>query len=820
MTDIKNQFNDSTFTNTVFQYGEKQIKKNLGQRPFHTDVFLGRDTDLGNVEKEFESKYNLLLLVNGEGGIGKTTLAARYYRDHTDQYTHLAWVYAETSLEQALLSLAPDLGLKFENENTEERLQLLFDVLHQLNKPSLLVIDNANEPTQLENLYRLLHTLDNFHLLITTRVTGCEQIKTYKIETLSDDDAKALFVHYYPKHQAEDDGLLKELLIAIGKNTLVIELLAKHLNACNQYKIHYPLQNLVDDLKTKGIFAIEGKEVDTDYQAKGTSLRKEKPEAILAAMYDLTGLTDAERKLLSVFSVLPAENIPFAQLETLLPKFTELEETLHALSQKGWLDCRQEEEPSFKTSPVIQETVKTKNNEIDKDCAELVSSLIDKLDYDPGTGHLVNTPNYNEALVYVSYAISITGCNEIQSYNSFVLLERLGSYYQTTGDLEKALQYFEERARLEKELYETDKKNVRFKNGLAISYEKLGVTHASLGDLDKALQHFEDETILFKELYEADKKNVEFKNGLAISYSKLGDTHTSLGDLDKALQYFEERARLGKELYETDKKNVGFKNGLAISYSTLGDTHASLGDLDKALQNFVKYNQLKKELYAAYPQNVGFKNGLAISYSKLGDTNTSLGDLGKAIHYFEDDLKLTKELYEAYPQNVGFKNGLAISYSKLGDTYASLSDLDKALHYFEDETILFKELYAAYPQNVGFKNGLAISYSKLGDTHASLGDLDKALQYFDDDLKLTKELFEAYPQDVGFKNGLAISYYKLGVFHRNQRKDAETAKTYFLQAEQLWSELVATSPNHAEFKKNLKQVKKVLASLNGKRKKR
>jgi len=36
----------------------------------------------------------LLLLVNGEGGIGKTTFASRYYHQYADEYAHVGWVFA------------------------------------------------------------------------------------------------------------------------------------------------------------------------------------------------------------------------------------------------------------------------------------------------------------------------------------------------------------------------------------------------------------------------------------------------------------------------------------------------------------------------------------------------------------------------------------------------------------------------------------------------------------------------------------------------------------------------------------------------------
>jgi hypothetical protein len=76
---IKNQFIQSTLNNPIFNFGDKAIPKILSTSlPFLPEFFLGRDADLEAVHDKLFSGENLLLLINGEGGIGKTTFAAKY----------------------------------------------------------------------------------------------------------------------------------------------------------------------------------------------------------------------------------------------------------------------------------------------------------------------------------------------------------------------------------------------------------------------------------------------------------------------------------------------------------------------------------------------------------------------------------------------------------------------------------------------------------------------------------------------------------------------------------------------------------------------
>jgi tetratricopeptide (TPR) repeat protein len=855
---IKNQFNGSILINPVFKSGDHKIPKFIGIPVFLSDVFIGRVDDLENVHQKLFKDDNLLLLVNGEGGIGKTALAAHYYNKYADQYSHLAWIFAEKSLLDALLTLALPLGVCFPDQSSEdERLDLLLQTMRQLRKPCLLVIDNANDLAELEKYYKALHSCPNFHLLLTTRITEFEQAATYPIEALPDTNAMGLFKKYYQEHLESEDELLRNFLVAVGKNTLIIELLAKNLHNFNQLETCYSLGNLLEDLNKKGLFGVSGKIVSTNWHAKDNFLRKEKPEDIISALYDLSNLEIEERKLLSVFAVLPAENISYTQLKILLPETEQLDTYLLLLAKKGWLGYSKELK-SFKVSPIVQETTKAKNTELLNDNQQLITSLLNKLEYEPVTGHYINT-TYSEANNFVRYAESILRCKMRVNIYIGMLSARVASYHKTTGNLKKALSFFdydfkivsklcaldpqnislkkdlaisysnlgethfsmgdlkkataffENSLQLSKQLHSDNPENSSFKDGLAISHEKLGRIYTELGDLDYALEFFKNENTIYEELHIEFPHNAYYRNMLAISYEKLGETYTHLGKLDIALAYFEKDFQLTKALHEEFPQNVSFKSGLATSCCKLGETYILLGNLDNALVYFEKDMQFTKQLYVAYPENITFKNALAISYTKLGDTHTALQNIDKALTFYQERSHIGIELYEAYPQNVEFKKGLAISYQNIGNSYAMLEKLDEALTFFQKYLQLIKELYEEWPQNISFKRGLAIANSKVGTTQTSLGNWENALTYFEEDSRLQKELYETWPQNVEFKNGLAISYRNFAIFYRNYLGDQKSANTLLLQAEKLWSELAADFPQYIEFSRNLKQVREDLA---------
>jgi tetratricopeptide (TPR) repeat protein len=734
----------------------------LTTHPHNTTYFIGRENDLAAIERNYQENNRLLVLVNGQGGMGKTTLAAKYWVQHEDRYKHLAWIFADNGIGNALLSLAANLGIKPNpTDDIATQIARIREGINNLEMPCLLVFDNANDKEDLEAYYDTLHKFNkSCHILLTTRVSELGDMLVHPVLPLDKDDAKSLFKKHYPGHSDKEESLLESLLNAVGYNTLVIEVLAKNLAVFNHYDTAYRLETLVADLKNKGLFAIQNKKVGVHYQSD--TLRQETPEKIIEQMYDLSKLGAEEKYLLSNFAVLPAENIPFDLFKDLIKPENpaHFKEALRSLEQKGWIEYQQTNK-DFKISPVIQAIVLKKNPNILADCKSLIAVLKNGLN----NRDVTHKDNFSLASRYVSFGEAVINAIGTADNDLAILCQYIGNFHSDTGNLSLMM----------------------------IAYQKM--------------------VDILSALCAKEPDNQYFKNGLANSYEKLGSAHTALGNLEKALGFYKERNRLGIKLYAAYTDNVDFEKGLAISYQYLGITHTALGNMDKSLGFYEDYYRMIRKLHADNPNNVDFKNGLAISYSKLGETHTALGNLDKALGFYLDYYSTIRKLHADNPNNMDFKNGLAISYSKLGETHTALGNLDKALGFYEEFNRLEKELHADHPNNVSFKNGLAVSYQFLGITLTALGNLDKVLGYYEEFNRLEKELYDDYPNIVEFKNQLAISYSKLGEFSIVNLNDKPKARAYFNQAETLFQELVRDAPQYVEYQRFLEMIQKALKIL-------
>jgi hypothetical protein len=70
--------------------------------PTDASHVVGRDDELAETYQKI-SKNKPTVLVNGIGGIGKTTLALKYMVAYTPQYQHVAWLNAAAGVQSAFI---------------------------------------------------------------------------------------------------------------------------------------------------------------------------------------------------------------------------------------------------------------------------------------------------------------------------------------------------------------------------------------------------------------------------------------------------------------------------------------------------------------------------------------------------------------------------------------------------------------------------------------------------------------------------------------------------------------------------------------------
>ncbi len=544
--------------------------KKIGEVPLFPKVFIGREGKLAKIYRSFFEERQPVLLLCGEGGVGKTTTASRYYHKYEESYTHIIWAVNKNKIEETLLSLATYLQVTLDNQQSQkEQIGELLKIIDRLQKPILLVIDNVDDYDDLMQHHHYLQQTPNIHILITSRFTTFYDFENLNIDRLTPQKAKELFLYYYKQYNSNEEEILLGVLKAIGYNTLSIELLAKNLNRTQI--IGYNLKKLLADLQDRGLLQLSiARKVAHTYH----DLESAKPDKIVKAMYNIAPLSEDELKLLSLFSLLPEMVLTFDNLKEISPLDEEdLQDVLLELNDKAWLEADKE---SFKVNTIIATIVREeKEASLYSNATEMIAKSIEVLYYDKSIGMV---QEYHKALTYVGYAESfLKYLNEIE-YDLILVVDGVGNFHKYYGQLSRVKEYYEKSLAIAEKLTQKDENNAGWQRDLSVSYNNLGDFYKATGALDKAEEQYQKALTIREKLTQKDENNAGWQMDLLKSYGKFGLFYRKQKQEERALNEFMKCVPIMNKILKKFPNNYEWKNiaknvynDISISYENLGD---------------------------------------------------------------------------------------------------------------------------------------------------------------------------------------------------------------------------------------------------------
>lgn len=746
-------------------------------------TFLGRKEELSEVRKRLATG-NTLALINGEGGIGKTTLAVKYWEQYKEQYQHLAWLFCQNNIIDQLVSqLAFPLGIDLKQfNNREEQINALRSEMGNLPKDCLIILDNANEEDHITEFLQEFQGL-GWHILFTSRCQKVVQNEYYinglpaplaqrhfKISFVSvfefekilslfeaynqnnisesnfESEIDALFAKHAPNIARELPNQLSQFLEAVGYNTLVIEIFAKGLAEFSSTGKGFA--DFLKRLEEKGGLKLENDEnnqyafrIFTNYTLN-VKKRGATSDEIIEILYDLSGLKKNEIDRLTGNALLPAENIDLPTLSELFSiDAMDMKAELDNLTRKGWIFTDMK---SYRVSPVVQQIVLKKNEERLWGCGDvLVGSLHYKMQYDGSTIQFKN----------ISY-------NEINSYviRTSFLIDKLYEYVY-----------------MKKDNYDV------FLLKFASLMEKLFNIFDILGrynDKIMIMKKIDNVTLELNKIYPESLIGYKMLQLRTILYSKKEEANNNL---HKAIEYALDAYEMAYASYEYDKNSIDDVISVGVSAERLGVLYREIPDFDNAMLYFKKYYDFSQEMMALLPEDRS-KNNLALANQFIGDVYEKKGDFKNALKYAQEYNRIMKEIYESQPKSSDYKNNYAISYEKMGLAEFNLNNYGRAIEYFEIYLSLEKELQNEYPDYVKFNKGLALAYEKMGILFSKMGKCTEAISYFKNQIDVLEKLIDSNPYEAKLYNYIMKACENIVMNYSVENKHTE-ARINFLKLE-------------------------------------
>ncbi len=343
------------------------------------------------------------------------------------------------------------------------------------------------------------------------------------------------------------------------------------------------------------------------------------------------------------------------------------------------------------------------------------------------------------------------------------ILGELGEVFRHTGELEKAIQVYEQVLRdYGAELNQRPKVQLHIK--LATAWENRSQYEKALAVLQEGREFLGEgaQGRLPAEIM-ADMAMVELRKGDfdsclrlgqqglqvlgsrktcregGLLYNVLGNAYFYRGEPKKAEKFYQKSLGI--------REKLGNQRAVSSSLNNLGNIYFMQGEHSKA----VDYHTRSMEI----SERIGNIMGVSGSHINLGNIYQVGGQPSKALSYFQKSLEIN--------QRVGDKNGQASCMNNIAGIRIDKGDLQGAADLFQSSQEIFRQ--------IGNKFGEAMCYANLGITFFARGKYSQALSFYRKGLKMARLLSNSSLQATSHNN-LGEAYLALGEV-KGARKEIE-----------------------------------------------
>ncbi|MER7706427.1 tetratricopeptide repeat protein [Kitasatospora sp. NPDC097605] len=718
--------------------------------------WLGREDALGRLRAVFEAAPGQpaagSVVVQGLGGVGKSTLALAYAHRHRRDHTVVWWVAAASpaQIEQSLADLALRLApTSVGGASTEERAAwaLLWLRWH----PGwLLVFDNVEDPADLRPF---LGAPDGCVLATSRRSAGWPgSVPALVLDVLDPAEASELLCRHVlgetpptPRQAQEARALAADL----GQLPIALEQAGAYLAQNPTIGIESYRRRLTAKL---------------DKASDGVD-----PERTVARIWRQTIGTLTERdplavSVLSTLAWLAPDSVPVALLAPLADDPDDpddLHEALGTLRAYGMVSLTRDTvgvhrlvQVTLRGRPAPGGTAPAGRREAE----ELLCAAVLPLGEPPRSGrsaawerilpHLValaaTTPEghpdtfpagrYAAAATYLTdrghdaravplLTAALARCEELAGAEHEITLRiraNLARAHHSAGDFERSITILEPMAAQCAQVFgDMHPEALTIDSNLANSYR-------ASGDLPRAVALHEATLARRRRALGDDHPDT------LVSYEELAGTYQAAGDLERAIPLHEATlAQYERRLGPAHPRTLTSRSGLATAL-------LAAGDLDRAIPLYTAVLSQRRQAFGdSDPGTITSRNNLACAYTVAGRPD-------RAAQQLEVVLALSEEVHgEAHPETIAVRANLGCAFRDAGDVSRSVSLLETAAaqsaHLLGD----------THPQTLTTRNGLAQAYQAAGDPVRAIDLYETVLDH------RTRLIGESHPHTLATRSGLA-----------------------------------------------------------------
>jgi tetratricopeptide (TPR) repeat protein len=234
---------------------------------------------------------------------------------------------------------------------------------------------------------------------------------------------------------------------------------------------------------------------------------------------------------------------------------------------------------------------------------------------------------------------------------------------------------------------------------------RIGMIVWSTGSYDLALDYYKRGMKILESTAHPTDEDLENKG---VTLNNISQIYQARGDLDTALRYLEQSLKISEQ--------IGDKSGEGKTLNNISQIYDARGDLDTALRYLEQSLKISEQ--------IGDKAGEGKRLNNISQIYQARGDYDTALRYLEQSLKISEQIGDKYNQGVTLNN--------ISQIYDARGDYDTALRYLE-QSLKIRE-------QIGDKSGEGVTLTNIGTIYYARGDYDTALRYLEQSLKISRQI--------------------------------------------------------------------------------
>lgn len=315
----------------------------------------------------------------------------------------------------------------------------------------------------------------------------------------------------------------------------------------------------------------------------------------------------------------------------------------------------------------------------------------------------------------------------------------LGETYRVLGQYQQAIDCYQQSLNIVRQ--------INNRQGEVAPLNNLGLAYKSLGQYKEAIDCYQQSLKIACDLNDL--------SGAASSLGSLGNVYYLQSDYEKAIDHHQQSLER--------KRRIGDNQGVANSLTSLGYCYDSSGQYEQA----IAFHQQSLEI----KRNLGNRLGEANSLIGLGNVHRRLGHYQEATDFYQQALEITHE--------IGVRPSKASALGGLGTVYSLLGQYQQAIDFYRQALEIEHE--------IGDRQGEAESLTGLGNAYQfwgaqvkSLGQDQQAVNFQNHAIDLYQQALEIQ-HEIDDQNGMGGNLCNLGSVHNLLGKFSEAIE-FFQQA--------------------------------------